>query len=111
MFFSSDSASDSSTESDSSRDSRSKRYYTSRRVVKLEGSDTNENSRKKDDCSERERYHNQDDHRMPRSPRRRQGSLIRRRNRDSSIPSSRRYRDGSLSPAPRNRDNASPRRY
>ncbi|CAB4406301.1 unnamed protein product [Rhizophagus irregularis] len=111
---SSDSATDSesgNTESDSSRDNHNKRYHTSHHA-KQEDSDTNENisRRKKDDYSDRD--YNQKDHRMPRSPRRREGSFTRRRNRDSSIPSSRRYRDGSLSPIPRrNRDIASFRRY
>ncbi|CAG8668415.1 14409_t:CDS:2 [Funneliformis caledonium] len=103
----------SNTESNSSRDTRGKRYHMSRRVSKQGDSDINEkySRRNNNDHSDREteRYHNSRDHRMPRSPKRRQGSPTRRRNRDNSIPSSRRNRDGSLSPLPRrNRDSVSP---
>ncbi|CAI2163052.1 11378_t:CDS:2 [Funneliformis geosporum] len=94
-----------------------RKYYHRREEIKQVDGDTNEkfSRRNNDDHSDRdaERHNNFRDHRMPRSPRRRQGSPTRRRNREGSIPSSRRNRDGSLSPhSRRNRDSVSPfRRY
>ncbi|CAG8688891.1 8099_t:CDS:2 [Acaulospora morrowiae] len=108
---SSESSSDSSEGDDSDNEAvrhaknyeskgRSNRYEDRDADVIHKGNNESRNIRDED--------YRRTDRRLPRSPRRRHNSSS-RRHRDASIPTSRRYRDGSLSPVPsRHRESASP---